>query len=154
MPRLLLFGLVACGAPAFVPVTVETTDAFDDPTMRYLLFVRAAHKLNSTCTSNCEMGSTYEDGGCSNLTVDLRNGAVSCTPSGGDFWWPPEGGALPADGGVAKSAPRMIAPGSELTVFFFPEDPACLKKIAVPPGPLTVLAQRSQAIDACAFSTK
>lgn len=138
-----------------MPVTIEVMDEFFDSQRRYLLFVEAKHQLNAACTANCEMGATYEDGGCSDLMVWNFDGTVTCTPGGGPFWWPADGVARPPDGGVLKSAPRMVAPGAEMAVFFFPDNPQCPPKaFTVPAMSLTIGASRNTYGDVCTFTAR
>lgn len=137
--------LAACGAPAFVPVTVRTSR---DVALSHRVVAEVTKKLNPSCASNCEMGIGIEDGGCS--FIDSQG---VCTPSGGTGVYLPFQGVQVPDAGELVSPARGIAPGSDFLLRLQPDEPGCQKTFAVPAAALEISIDLVSS-GTCSFSTK
>lgn len=98
---LLLLAVVACGGPAFVPVSFTMTDTY---AWGYIV----AYAAN-------DAGPAIEDGGCDGLTI-RNDGTIDCPPGGGVYLPFLGVASYMTDGGLNTSWPRGIAPGSRLSV--------------------------------------
>lgn len=137
MRLVLLLALVACGGPAFVPVTFTMTDELN----RYGVYVVAEKKLNPQCASNCDLAKAIEDGGCSEIRF---RPTYSCTPGGGLFA-PFLDAVFPGDGGIVTAGARMVATGATVRTVDLDAQagfPDCSGSVEIV-GPATVRIERT-----------
>lgn len=142
MRNAFLLVLVGCGSQAFAPVTVAMDTRERGNAIYTSVIANAELKLNPKCTSNCELGATFPDGG---------RGA-----------WDPIGNVAP-DGGVWLGEPELVAVGSVVTFVVGVPNPTtpnadgadvtCVTTREVTAAGVTITAvhQRTAGADSCSF---